>query len=167
MTLVEVLVVLILLGMAYNLIFPVYFSMQKQYNMIIEQNEANENLALALEQMKIDIINSRGVARCRSDRLELAEGVVYQLKIDPQQGKHLYQNLSGYVLYRQENGKANQPIANFLQSMQISYFNAEGNKCDLSSQVASVEIKLTAKVGSQKLVRKSALTLGTGGKLYG
>lgn len=167
MTLIEVLVALLLLSVAYNLIFPVYFSVQKQYNKVIEENEANENLALALEQMKADIINSRGVMRCRDNQLELAEGVRYQLKADPQQGKHLYTNLTGYVLYRQENGKVNQPIANFLQSMQVRYFDADGKECMISSQVASVEIKLTAKAGSKKLVRKSALAMGTGGKLYG
>ena len=47
------------------------------------------------------------------------------------------------------------------------YFDADGNRCALSSQVASVEIKLTSKVGSKKLVRKSVLALGLGGKLYG
>jgi len=167
MTLMEVLVVLLILGTVYNLIFTVYFSLQKQYNMIIEQNEVKENLALALEQIKADVINSQGVVRCRSDKLELAEGIIYQLKDDPQRGQHLYTSLTGYVLYRQENGKANQPIANFLQSMQVRYFDAGGKECALSSQVASVEIKLTAKVGKKKIVRKSALALGTGGKLYG
>ena len=167
MSLIEVIVVLLVLGMVYNLIFPVYFSLQKQYNMIIEQNEASENLALALEQIKADVLNSRGVARCRADKLELLEGITYQLKDDPQMGQHLYSSLFGYVLYRQENGKANQPIANFLHSMQVRYFDAAGHECTSSSQTASIEIKLTCKTGNKKIVRKLALVLGTGGKLYG
>lgn len=167
MTLIETIVTLALTSLLCALIFQVYFSFQWQYNSIIAQNEARENLALGLEQISHDVLNSQGVALCLPNQLFLQEGIFYTLRDDPQFKQHLYHQLPDQVLYRRLTGKTNQPMANFVQKMQFYYFDADGQETLQASEVAAVEICLQSKYGSSVMNYRQILFFGAGRNIYG
>lgn len=171
-TLAELIVVLSVTAMILLVIFRAYFAMEEQKNFWLAKHELEENLAMAIEYIRQDALLSASVEQCDQSQLTLVQypfqgayflksTVKYTLKADPQKDDHLYQKLTGNVLYRKESSQSkHQPVANFITALTYRYLDDAGEETMKPENVRRLLVTAQGNLAAETVCLVEVIPLG-------
>lgn len=166
-TLPELLIVLLLLSLLSSLLLRCFMTVSTQQEQQLALLELEDNLAIAQAWFRDDITQSSAVLDCAAEQLTLRQKqiVSYTLGNDQQKTEHLYP-LEGKILYRKESTQWNrQPMANFIETLTISYYNAQGNPTTEPVAVCAVGVQLTGCWRDRQITKQQIVKLQGDGYL--
>lgn len=158
-TLVEVLVTICLLSLLFGFFLQCFVFVMEQYRCRIALLELEENISIAIDLLETDLSQTIGVSACNHDSLTIQQmdGMIYYtLGTDTQSKDHFY-DLTGKILYRRESTQWNrQPMANFISSFRVIYYDEDANPTEQASLVKSIEIQLEG-IWNHTVIRRSQI----------
>ena len=160
-TLPELLVVLFLLSLLSSFLLRCFAAVAGQQEQQLALLELENNLAIAQSWLGDDIAKSSAVLDCAAEQLTLQQDqlVSYTLGTDQQITEHLYP-LEGKILYRKESTQWNrQPMANFIETLTIFYYDAQGQPTVDSTAVCAVGVQLTGCWREQQITKRQVVQL--------
>lgn len=160
-TLPELLVVLLLLSLLSSFLLRCFTTVARYQEQQLALLELEDNLALAMVWLRDDIAQSRAVTACTEEKLTLLQETVicYDLGTDQQEAEHLY-SLEGKILYRKESTQWNrQPMANFIKTMTLYYYDRQGQPTAEPEAVRAVGICLTGCWREKTIIKRQVVPL--------
>lgn len=129
-TLVEMIIVIGLFSITIVLFSGIWQNIMGYWDKVSAQIELQQNLRIAVEAIVTDLKGAKVIEELGENHIlikTLDDNIIkYELGTDPYDEEHPY-SLEGKTLYRTENSKTKQPVANFIKDLIITNITKEGN----------------------------------------